>query len=146
MCDDFSSDMAKSAEGPPRKRKASEGKMAKVIFVDKTGAISACLWGELAEEICSIWRQMHESRERGQGKACFVDLIKVRILGVPKNTWIGECITRHRVLSSVENVNREGGTTLKMLKRPTSVAFCMGISSRVSWLVAAGLLGMCCMW
>ena len=38
-----SQDMAKSAEGPPRKRKASEGKMAKVIFVDKTGAINACL-------------------------------------------------------------------------------------------------------
>ena len=114
--------------------------------VDKTGAISACLWGDVAEDICCIWRDVHESRVRGEGKACVVELNKVRIQGVVKNNWNGECITRHRVLSSVENVNREGGTTLKMLKRPTSVAFCMGISSRVSWLVAAGLLGMCCMW
>ena len=60
-----------------------------------------------------------------------MELNKVRILGVQKNSWNGKCITRHRVLSSVENVNREGGTTLKMLKRPTSVAICMGISSRV---------------
>merc|ERR1712039_562581 len=48
----------------------------------------------------------------------------------PRDRENGKCITRHRVLSSVENVNREGGTTLKLLKRPTSVAICMGISSR----------------
>ena len=37
--------------------------------VDKTGAISACLWGDVAEDICCIWRGVHESRERGQGNA-----------------------------------------------------------------------------
>ena len=122
VCDDIPRDVH-YAESSPRKRKASsssEGKAADVIFVDKTGAISANLWGDVAEDICSIWRDAHESRERGEGKPCFVELNKVRILGVPKNSWNGESITRQRVLNSVENVKGEGGTTIKMLERPTS--------------------------
>ena len=65
-------------------------------------------------------RRVRRVTAHEQGKACFVELNKVRILGVQKNSWNGKCITRHRVLSSVENVNREGGTTIKMLERPTS--------------------------
>ena len=109
-----------------RKRKASgaEGKVADVIFIDKTGAIKASLCGELAEEIC-MWRQMHESWKRGQGKACFVDLLNVRILAMPNALCNGVCITRHCVLNSVEGVHGEGGTTMKMLETPTSI-----ISSR----------------
>ena len=120
VCDDFSSDMAKSAEGPPRKRQASDAKIARVIFVDKTGAINACLWGEIAEDICCMWRLVHESGERGQGKTCVVELNKVRIMNLPKNSWNGENLTRHRILHSVEHMNREGGTTMKMLERPTA--------------------------
>ena len=105
-----------------RKRKASgaEGKEADVIFVDKTGAIKASLWGEISEEICSMWRQMNEARERGERKPVFVDLLNVRILALANNTWNGQSITRHRVLNSIDSVNGEGGTMITMLETPTA--------------------------
>ena len=110
------------AEESPRKRKApsSEGKAADVILVDKTGPISACLWGEIAEDICSVWRQVQERRQRGEATASVVDLSKVRIQGAAKNSWNGESLTRIRTLTSIESVGGEGGTTVKALPRPTS--------------------------
>ena len=119
VCDDIPREIHFS-ETSSRKRKAGEGKAADVIFVDKTGAISACLWGEVAEHICSIWRDVQESRERGAAKPCFVELIKVRILGVARNQWHGESITRIRILHAVDNSTREGGTTVKVLEQPTA--------------------------
>ena len=40
----------------PRRRKnqSTESKCADVLFIDKTGPISAALWNELADEICAI--------------------------------------------------------------------------------------------
>ena len=121
VCDDNPRDV-QYAEGSPRKRKApsSEGKAADVILVDKTGPISACLWGDIAEDICGVWRQVQERRQQGEAATCVVDLSKVRIQGAAKNSWNGECLTRVRTLTSIENVNGEGGTTLKALPRATS--------------------------
>ena len=121
VCDDVPRSVV-IGDASPRKRKASntEAKATDVIFVDKTGAIKASLWGEISEEICSMWRQMNEARERGERKPVFVDLLNVRILALANNTWNGQSITRHRVLNSIDSVNGEGGTMITMLETPTA--------------------------
>ncbi|CAK0848322.1 unnamed protein product, partial [Prorocentrum cordatum] len=102
--------------GSPQKRKdpSSEGKAADVVMVDKTGPISACLWGDIAEDICSIWRAVRERRQRGEVAPCVVDLSKVRIQGAGKNNWNGELLTRIRSLTSIEAVGGEMGTTVQV--------------------------------
>ena len=96
VCDDIPR-YVQYAEESPRKRKApsSEGKAADVILVDKTGPISACLWGEIAEDICSVWRQVQERRQRGEATACVVDLSKVRIQREASNSWNGGVAHAH---------------------------------------------------
>ena len=109
-------------EGSPRKRKntTAEGKAVDIILVDKTAPISACLWGEAAEEICSVWRQVQQRRQQGEVVACVVDLSKVRIQGAANNNWNGESLTRMRALTSIESVNGEEGTTVKALLQATA--------------------------
>ncbi|CAK0903247.1 unnamed protein product, partial [Prorocentrum cordatum] len=121
VCDNSPRDVH-YAEGSPRKRKDpfSEGKAADVVMVDKTGPISACLWGDVAEDICSIWRAVQERRQRGEVAPCVVDLSMVRIQGAGKNNWNGELLTRVRSLTSIEAVGGEMGTTAQVLSRPTS--------------------------
>eukprot|EP00959_Pyramimonas_sp_CCMP1952_P302255 6324287-Pyramimonas_sp.AAC.1 len=74
------------------------------------GPISACFWGELAEDVCGMWREAQERRARGEVVACVVEVDRVRIQGVAKNNWNGESLTRIRTLSSIEGVGQEAGT------------------------------------
>ena len=120
VCDDTPREV-QYTDGPPRKRKASsstEGKAVDVILMDKTGPISACLWGQLAEDICNIWRCGQERRKTGDVKPCVVDLSKVRIQTAPNNNWNGELLTRIRTLTSIESVNGDSGATVKLLSVP----------------------------
>ena len=95
ICDDIPRDV-QYAEGSPRKRKSTtaEGKAIDIILLDKTAPISACLWGEAAEEICYAWRQVQERRKNGEVVACIVDLSKVRIQEAARNSWNGKLLTR----------------------------------------------------
>ena len=88
------------------------------FIVDKSGPISVCLWGEVAESMCGVWREHQERRQRGQSGPCYVDLCNLRIQGIAKNTWNGEVLTRMRTLTSIESVGGEGGTTVKGLPQP----------------------------
>ena len=97
-----------------------ESKAADAILVDKTGPVSACLWGSSAEALCNRWRQAQERRSRGVDGPCCVDLTKVRIQGAAKSNWNGESLTRIRTLTSIENTSAEGGTQVKLLAGPTS--------------------------
>ena len=84
------------------------------------GPISACLWGELAEDVCRIWQELQGRRALGEVAACVVELDRARIQGVAKNSWNGEVLTRMRTLSSVEGVGREAGTTIVRLFQATA--------------------------
>ena len=68
-CDDNPRDVT-YPENSHRKRKAGtgEGKATDAIFADKTGPICVCFWGDVAEEICGIWRNLQERLSSGNGE------------------------------------------------------------------------------
>ena len=79
-----------------------------------------CLWGDVAEKICSIWREHQDRLEEGETLPRVVELSKVRIQGLVKNAWNGESIARIRTLSSMEKVNNDSGTTVRALDEATA--------------------------
>ena len=108
-------------EASPRKRKSTAApKAVDVMLMDMTGPISAVLWGECAEDICSAWRQVQERRQTGEQRPLVVALTRVRIMPATRNNWNGESLTNYRTLSSVEGVKSEEGTTVTILEEATS--------------------------
>ena len=67
-----------------------------------------------------MWRHVQERRQRGDVFSLVVELRKVRIQGLPRNTWNGEPLTRMRTLSSIEKGLGEEGTKVRLLSVPTA--------------------------
>ncbi|CAK0842742.1 unnamed protein product [Prorocentrum cordatum] len=61
-----------------------------------------------------------ERRASGEVATCIVELDRVRIHGVAKNSWNGESLTRIRTLSSVDAVGKDSGTTIARLPQATT--------------------------
>jgi hypothetical protein len=106
----------------PRKRKqAFEGnRIADFLLVDQTGPIGVSVWGDFAEQICLLWRELQQARGCGTIGRCIVDLKRVRIQNLPKSSWNGEVLTRIRSLASVEAAGSETGTMLQAVNIPST--------------------------
>ena len=108
-------------EGSPRRRKGfTEGKVADMILVDKTGPVSACLWGDAAEDVCTVWRNVQEKRQRKENAPAVVELSNARIQPALKNEWNGELLTRVSSLTSIESHAKAPGTTVRALAQATA--------------------------
>ena len=59
--------------------------------MDKTGPIKATVWGALANDVCSQWRSMTESRRCAESVKSILDFSKMRVAKVPKNEWNDNC-------------------------------------------------------
>ena len=120
-CDDYPRSVT-YAHGPTRKRKPSHGEAttADVMFADRTGPIFACLWGQAAESICSIWRQARAKNAEGLPIPPIIDVSNVRIQGAAKNGWNGVLLTHISMLTSVESAASTGETVLKVLPKATA--------------------------
>ena len=64
--------------------------------------------------------RVQERVKAGEVMFCFVDFSKVRIQGVPRNTWHGEALSRIRTISTVESVGSGEGTTMQSLQHATA--------------------------
>ena len=119
VCEDFPRDVQYTESSPHKRRTtlSAEGKIADVILVDRTGPVATCLWNDVAEEICSIWR---EHQKAGKTLPCVVELSKVRITGLARNAWNGESIARLKTLKYIQHISNDSGTTVRALDMATA--------------------------
>ena len=70
------------------------------LFVDRTGAVNATIWGAPADNISRAWQAY--KRRIGQKAPPVVDMQEMRILKMLPNAWNGNVLTRIRNLGTVD--------------------------------------------
>ena len=132
-CEDEAREVQSIQESPRKRKAASENTQAiDILLMDQTGPIKATVWGALANEVCSHWRSISESRRCGQSVKSILDFSKMRVAKVPKNDWNGQVITNMLELVSIEPVGAETGTSMMVLSKPTAanlISMCYAVPS-----------------
>ena len=121
VCDEVPRAMQYGPASTRRRKGSTEGKAADMIFVDKTGAVSARLWDNVADEVCAVWRSTQQKQEENDTTPAVVELSNAYVrLALENNEWNCQLLTRVSSLTSMGSFPQVPGTTVRTLPQATN--------------------------